>query len=137
MKKFVKYIVALLLGAVAALAIMQGRELFLQTEQWIIYSILGDAFFAVGGLMTLGGLLIFCSNEGAFDGIVYSVTSFFSFFKKNSERQYATYYEYKESRKGKKVKFLFLVLCGLLYVAVGIVMYVMFKQTVPPNVQLA
>ena len=131
MKKLTKYLVAFLSGSAGVLLIMWSKDLFSKTSLIEIYQILTDSFFAVGLLMICAGLLVFaCCNEGAFDGVTYAVGSFFSMFKKNHERKYNSYYDYRQRRNEKKLPFLFLIICGGLFMIVSAIMYILFVQQI-------
>ncbi len=130
MKKLKKYIITLLIGFAAVALILWSKDLFSQTQPAMIYHILCDAFFATGVVMTGIGLLIFTTNEGVFDGLVYGVGSFIDMFRKTSRKKYHTLYDYKESRADKKLTFGHVVLCGLLFIAVSLVMFWLYSQAV-------
>ena len=122
MKKFRKYLITLLAGAAAVLAIAWAKDVFAQTEAQKVFHILCDATFAVGTVLCCAGLLIFSANEGTFDMIVYGVSSFVDMFRTTSKKKYATFYDYREGRADKKIRFGFLLICGLLYLAVSLVL---------------
>lgn len=127
MKALRKYLITLACGLVGALLIFWLKDIFNQTEPVVIFHILSDGFFAVGTVITAMGLLIFTTNEGTFDMIVYGMGSFFGMFRKNHTRKYETFYDYRVSRAEKKVKFGFLVFCGLIYLALAIIMYFIYR----------
>lgn len=120
MKKLRKYLITLAVGLAAVLGILYAKDFFAQTELQRICHILCDAFFAVGTVMCCAGLLIFSANEGSFDMIVYGMNSFIDLFREKSRKKYDTFFDYKESRKGQKVTFGFLLICGLLFLAVSL-----------------
>ena len=126
MRKMRKYVITLLAGLAAAALIMFSTDIFAQTEAVVVYHILCDAFFAVGVVITAIGLLVFSANEGTFDIIVYGVNSFFDMFRKVSRKKYDTFYDYRVSREEKKLSFGFLVICGVLFLAISLVMYMLY-----------
>ena len=83
-------------------------------------SALSTAFF-VPGIFAVGfGLLIVCSNGGAFDMLAYAFQTLFRIFKKDPiDRKYGDYYGYRESKKGRKRSFWYLVIVGAAFVAIG------------------
>ena len=85
MKKL-KYFITLLCGFAASMLIFLVKDIFSQTEAVNVFHILCDGFFAVGVVITAMGLLIFTSNEGTFDAIVYGVGSFIDMFRRTSKR---------------------------------------------------
>lgn len=128
MKRLRKYLITMLIGLAAVAWILWSKDIYSQTEAVTIFHILCDAFFAVGVVILCIGLLIFSTNEGTFDIIVYGVSTFFGMFKKNHVRKYDTFYDYRVSRADKKVKFGYLLICGLILLAVSMVMYLMYRQ---------
>ena len=127
MKKL-KYFITLLCGFAASMLIFLVKDIFSQTEAVNVFHILCDGFFAVGVVITAAGLLIFSSNEGSFDAIVYGVSSFIDMFRRTSKRKYETLYDYRESRSEKKVKFGFLLICGLFFILLAMVMYLFYRK---------
>lgn len=121
-----KYLITIGVGALLVLVIILSKDIFGTTEAAKVFHILTDAFFAVGFVMAGFGLLVFTSNEGVFDGLVYGVRSFLEMFKRDHKRKYATLYDYKESRKDKKSSFGFLVICGLGFLLVSMIMYMLY-----------
>ena len=128
MKALRKYVITLLIGFAAVALILWSKDFFSQTEPQKIFHILCDAFFVVGILLSSAGLLIFSSNEGTFDMLVYGVSSFVDMFRKQSKKKYDTFYDYRESRADKKLGFGFLLICGLFFLAVSFVMLYLYSQ---------
>ena len=122
MRRFKKYLITLLVGFALVALILASKGVFSMTNPAEILHGLTDAFFVVGVVMTGGGLLVFSSNEGSFDMLVYGVSSFLDFFRKTSRKKYDTFYDYRESRADKKYSFGFLLICGLFFVAVSLVL---------------
>lgn len=128
MKTLKKYLITLAVELLAVLLIVYTKGVFIQTDPAKIFHILCDSFFAVGVVATGFGLLIFSTNEGVFDGLVYGVSSFLNMFKKNPERKYATLFDYKASRADKKIGFGFLLICGLIFLAISMLMYLFYSR---------
>lgn len=122
MKTFRKYLITLTAGLAAVAAIAWAKDVFAQTEPARIFHILCDAFFAVGTVMCCAGLLIFSSNEGTFDMISYGVSSFLDLFRAKSKKKYATFFDYRESKADVKIRFGFLLICGLIFLAISLAM---------------
>ncbi len=120
MKKLRKYLITIIVGLAAVGLIAWAKDVFAQTEPARIFHILCDAFFAVGTVMCCAGLLILSSNEGTFDIIVYGVSSFIDLFRQTSRKKYDTFFDYRESRSDKKISFGFLLICGLVFLAISI-----------------
>lgn len=128
MKALRKYIITLLVESALVLLILMAKDFFAQTDPVTIFHILADAFFAVGIITSCFGLLIFSTNEGTFDMLKYGLDSFFGYFKKDHIKKYETFYDYRESRADKKLQFGFMVICGLLFLAVSFVMFFFYSK---------
>lgn len=122
MKTFRKYLITLTVGLAAVAGIAWAKDIFAQAEAPQIFHILCDCFFAVGTVMCCAGLLVFSGNEGTFDMISYGMSSFIDLFRAKSKKKYETFYDYRESRGGKKMTFGFLLICGLIFIAVSLFM---------------
>ena len=98
MKKIIKYIIVIGIGLVIAFLIALSKDVFNVTDKKTIYHILSDSFM-VPGVITAGmGLLIYVSDQGVFDGIVYGIMAFMNMFSPRNERKYNSLYEYKEKK---------------------------------------
>lgn len=128
MKAFKKYGITLLIGFLAAAWIAWEKDILAQTAPIDVFHILCDAFFVAGTVITCAGLLVFSSNEGTFDMLVYGTRAFFDMFRKTSKKKYDTFYDYRESRADKKLPFGFLLICGIFFLAVSMVMYFLYCQ---------
>ena len=128
MKKIIKYIIIIALGLLTALYIAHTKEIFEQTDKKTIYHILHDSLFVPGVIISGIGLLIYVSNEGVFDGIAYGVISFIGLFKSKSERKYNSFVEYKEMKHANPMKSGFIVISGLIILALSIVAYVLYAS---------
>lgn len=122
MKTITKIGITLFVGFSLVFLIACVKDIFIQTQAVKVFHILCDGFFAVGVVITSAGLLVFSSNEGTFDMLVYGVSSFLGLFRKNGERKYETFYDYRSARSEKKLKFGFLLISGLFFLAVSMVM---------------
>lgn len=128
MKAVKKYLITLLIGFATVAMILWSKGVFQLTEAVAIFHTLSDAFFVVGVVIFSAGALIFSSNEGTFDMLVYGMKTFLEMFKKQSIRKYDTFYDYRQSRVDKKVQFGFLLICGLVFLAIAFVMYYFYRQ---------
>jgi len=108
--------------------ILWSKDIFAQTALKSIFHILSDAFFAAGTATICAGLLVFSANGGTFDMLVYGFGSFIDLFRVQSKKKYETFYDYRESRVDKKLPFGFLLICGLIFLAIAFVMYFLYRQ---------
>ena len=122
-----KYTFAVLAGAAIALAVMASRGIFQEERTVQIMGILSDGFFAAGVILSCVGLIIFVGNGGVFDMLAYSVLLFFSLFRRNLERKYKDFYEYREAKKGRKRSLAFLLIVGLCYVALAALFLILYS----------
>lgn len=123
MKKFKKYLITIIVGLLIAFWVAFTQGIFEQTDIKLILHILTDSFFVSGVLITGMGGLIFVSNEGSFDGITFAMKSFFAIFKKDKKKVYRSYYDYKQSKKDRDRSFGYMLICGLVFLAMsGIVL---------------
>lgn len=128
MKRLWKYVITLLSGIVVAALIAWYKDIFAQTNPQKIFHILSDAFFVVGVIVTGLGAMIFVNNEGLFDVVFYGVQNFIGMFRRNYQRKYSTFYDYKMSKGGQKVEFGSTLICGCIFVAISVTMYLLYRQ---------
>ncbi len=128
MRRLGKYLITMTVGALLVFWIAYTKDVFSQTEPGVVFHILCDAFFVAGTLITAAGLLIFTTNEGAFDMLSYGVKAFVDLFRRDKLRKYDTYYDYRTARASKKFPFAFLLICGVVFLAVAFVMYYFYSQ---------
>jgi hypothetical protein len=60
--------------------------------------------------------------------IKYGCSAFADLFRKQGKRKYATYYDYRVARAKKKLGFGFLLICGAVFTAISLVMYLFYLQ---------
>ncbi len=128
MKTFIKYLITLAVGFFLAFLVMYSKNVFGMTDPATIFHILSDSFIVSGVMLGGLGLLVFVSNEGVFDILVFGTKQFFGFFRKNKEKKYADFYEYKTARQGQKLKFGSILVCGAFFILLAVVMLILHKQ---------
>ena len=122
-----KYTFSVLVGAGIVLAVIASRGIFDEVRIVQIMGTLSDGFFAAGVTLTCVGLIIFVGNGGVFDMLAYSVLLFFSLFRRNLERKYKDFYEYREAKKGRKRSLAFLLIVGLCYIALAALFLILYS----------
>ena len=60
--------------------------------------------------------------------LMFGVRTFVDAFRKESVKKYDTFYDYRVSRQEKKLPYGFLMICGLIFLAVAFVMYYLYRQ---------
>ena len=124
---FIKYAVCFGIEFLIAFLVIWSKGFFSHSTA-VNVQILSDAFFVAGILITSFGLLIFSSNEGMFDMAIYGLNSFIDLFRHESRKKYKTFYEYRESRADKKLEFGFMPICGVFFLIVAVVMYLLYRK---------
>ncbi len=127
MRNFKKFGISLLVCSICALLLAWARGVFAQTAPVSVFHILSDCFLAVGIVASCIALLIFVSNEGTFDIFVYGLRVFWGFFRKGTPLREDTFFDYRETRQGKKVPFAFLLSCGGIFLLLSILMYLAYR----------
>ena len=130
MKKIFKYLITLLVGLALAAWVAIPKGIFSETRAEIIFGILSDAFFVPGVLLLGVGGLIFVSNEGIFDGFTYGIISFIDIFRKDKQNKYRTFFDYRQSKGERDTSFGFMLVCGLAFIAISGIMYLLFNNYV-------
>lgn len=120
----IKALIAVAIGFLITLAVFFLNGIFNATTLIEIFKKLSDGFFVPAVLLIGGGLLVFCSNEGTFDMLIFGAGRLFSVFIPNPNRK--SYLEFKESRKDKKREFLYLILAGAVHLLLSIIFFLLY-----------
>ena len=126
MKTITKYLITIGTGLAAALYVAFIRCIFSETNPSQIFAILSDSFTVPGVLLTGIGGLMFVSNEGGFDALSYGITSFIDLFRKEKKNKYKTFYDYKEEKASKTLPVSFVLISGLIFMALAIIMLLLY-----------
>ena len=126
MKSISKYLITLTIGVLIAFLVAYAKDVFIQEDKKVIFHILSDSFFIPGVAITGVGLLMFVSNEGAFDGLSFAMLSFFKLFSIKNEKKFKTYNDYKEQKRQKKNPVSFILVSGLFLIGVSIIMLILY-----------
>ena len=117
--KLLQYGITTLVVGLLSLFIMWMKDLFIQTDSQEIMKILTDAFFAPGMIAVCFGLLIVASNGGTFHIFSYGLSSFANLFRKDrTKMRYKTFYDYKVAKEGTEKSFGYMVIIGLVFIAI-------------------
>lgn len=117
-----KYAITLTIETVLTAVAVWSMGILEKTSLVDIFHVLCDGFFVVGVVATGVGALIFVSNLGAFDGFLFAMRSFANIFKKASNKNVETYYDYKMRHSDKQFSCAFLLICGLIFIGISMVM---------------
>ena len=130
MKTYVKYLITFVVGLILALWVTISKDLFAEERLYMIYQILAESFSVPAVLMLGFGGLVFVSNEGMFDSLSYGLTSFMDLFRKEKRNKFNTFYDYKESKKDRSMSFGYLLICGIVFVAIAIVFHLLYANNI-------
>ena len=129
-KKILEYSITFFACALLSFILLVIKGVFDNPEMKTLMHYFVDSLFVPGVLCFAFGILVLASNGGAFDLIIYGTIRFFSLFKRDPTKvKYKTYYDYHIARAERpKTEFLFLLIVGLLYIAVSLVFLYFWYQ---------
>ena len=120
MKRVLPYLITTLVGAAIVVTIILAQRIWTAEDMTEIMRRLSDAFFVAGVCIGGVGLLVFASTGGVFYMLTFGIIRLFDLFRRNiNERKYKDFYEYKESKKDKKHGFGFMLVVGLVFIAIA------------------
>ena len=91
------------------------------------YRVIGDSFFLHGFLCFASGLMLWLSQEGAFDGIGYVLSYAWHAILPGSLNKRESYKDYLARQREKdRIGFGFLIITGLLFILVSTVFTILF-----------
>lgn len=94
------------------------------------YRVICDSFTIPGIMCLLSGLMMFVSNEGAFDGLGYALSVAAKAFVPGARKKTETYHDYlerkKELRENKVTGYGFLFVVGAVFLGIAMVFYYLF-----------
>lgn len=127
-KKAIKYVIAILAGAVLCLAVIFGKGIITAETVQQKIRILSDAFTAAGLILLLSGLLVWIVRQGTFTSMGYAFHSLFVSLHDSEYREshQTTYGEYRDRKLSKNTPFLFLIITGAAFMIPAIVFTVLF-----------
>ncbi len=129
LKKAVPYVVSAVVGMVVFTIIVCTKKIWNYDDDKQVLRILSDAFFVPGVILAGVGLLIFASNGGAFDMLSYAFIRFFDLFRRDvRNKKYKDFYEYREAKKDKKRGMAFMLIVGVIFIALAGIMLIAYYQ---------
>lgn len=121
-KTLLRYGITFAVGLLLAFCAMLAQGIFSQTETVAVMKILCNAFFASGVVIACVGLLVVATEGGAFDMLAYAVVLIFDGLRRDvTKRKYKDFYEYKQAKKEKKRSFAYLLIVGLIFIAISLI----------------
>lgn len=129
LKKAVPYFVSAVVGMVVFTIIVCTKKIWNYDDGKQVLRILSDAFFVPGVILAGVGLLIFASNGGAFDMLSYAFIRFCDLFRRDvRNKKYKDFYEYREAKKDKKRGMAFMLIVGVIFIALAGIMLIAYYQ---------
>ncbi len=114
-KKFLPYLICFGIGVAIFLTMIFYNRIWTLTGNKV-FQLLSDACMLPGALIGGVGVLVFASNGGFFDMLAYGVIHFFDLFRPNVRNEkYRNYYEYKQTKAGRKRQFAHMLVVGLFF----------------------
>ena len=109
--------------------------IFLNRVDWgadgwdVILRMICDGLTVSGVLLLCAGALIWCTNEGAMDGIGYTLGRAVRMLIPGAKHRHERYYDYVQRKREKRVKgYGFLLISGGVVMAAALVVMVLFNQ---------
>lgn len=128
-KRILPYLITAVVGIAITVAIICGKQIWAADSTKVVMQILSDAFFVPGVLLAGVGLIIFASNGGAFDMLGFAVLLFFNLFRKDvNKRKYKDFYEYRQAKKDKKRSMAFMLIIGLIFIAIAVIFIIVYAN---------
>ena len=122
-----KLLIFLPVGALCAFLVSWSQGLFGAETARDVYRILSDGFFVAGGLSFCYGGLVWTSNGGVWDGLLYSGKMAFGRVKRDFEDEKLSFGEYKEQRAAKASSPKVPLLAGILLLIVATVFLALYS----------
>ncbi|MBO4988713.1 MAG: DUF3899 domain-containing protein [Clostridia bacterium] len=122
-KKAFNYLFAVAFGLVVSFLVMWLRGIFTAEDALSVIKYLCDGFFVAAVLLGGVGLLSWCSNEGAFDMLSYSMSTLWrvTFARKDGWKK-ESYGDYKERKHEKSREFSYFLWVALAYLILSVVL---------------
>lgn len=120
MRRVLPYIITFIVGAAIFVAVICGMGIWNAATTQVTLQILCDAFFTAGAVIFGVGLLVFCSNGGAYYMLSYAIVKLVDLFRRGAKGKYKDFYEYAEKKKEKQHSFGFMLIVGLVFLAAAV-----------------
>lgn len=128
--KLKKLIVLACIGLGIAVIGFLAHDVFAAETTKAVMRILCDGLFIGGALIICAGLLVYCSNEGAYDSMSYGLATAFGTRKyagSKEIRSAETYEEYKQRKHSTKTPIKEFFIAGGAELLLGLVFYVLYQ----------
>ena len=124
---FKKIIISAIILIACSFGVLFLKNTWALTNAKDVIGDISDCFMAPGIIYVCFGIIVICSNKGAFDMLSYGIQTAFSVFKKDpTERKYQNFGDYRLAKQDKKSPVAHFMLCGGIYMALGLVFYIIY-----------
>lgn len=136
-KKSVKYLlirygICIAVGLSMLFTVLLINNYFKTEDAQNKLRILCDAFCIPGMLLVLSAGLVFVSNEGAFNGVLFGLKRTKDVLLPFLPYHHMNYRTFVEKRKAKKVKgYGFIAISGAAFLTVGVILLIIFQVKYP------
>ena len=129
-RRILEYSITTAVCAITTFIVLVIRGIFKNPGMKDMMLYFTDSFFSVGIICAMVGLLVFVSNGGVFDMLVYGVYRFITLFKKDhTDVKYQTFYDYRVIKaEREKSEFLFLIIVGVVFVGISMIFLIQWYQ---------
>ncbi len=123
---FLDYLITILVLSLITLSYIFGFQAFKQESNAEMYRILSNGFL-LSGVVSIGiGLMVFVANEGGFHFLSFAFQKILSKFNPSMKVTYMSYGDFVLSLKGRRVRYGFLLLSGLLFFLFAVLFLILF-----------
>ena len=96
------------------------------SHPWLLASC--DAFFGVGLLYVIWGIVMYATWKGGLDGLFYIARNIASLFKKERDVNMMTYYDYISSRERTPNRYRTFLVIGGIMLALSGVFFILYRK---------
>ena len=127
--QLIKYLVCIGVSSLIAFLVFWMKGFFVHSPS-VNLQILADGFFVAGILVTLFGLMLFISSQGALIGIGFVLRTVVQAFVPMGRKNHQVYAKYRERKMNelKEMNFQCVLYTGLAFLLVGIVLTVIWSK---------
>jgi len=127
-KKLVPYLISFGAATAIFLAVILSNKIWTHSG-YDVFRLLSDACMVAGVLIGGVGALLFASNSGTFDMLIYGIKHLFDLFRPNARNEkYRDFYEYKKAKGDRNRPFGHLLVAGLVFLLLAGVFSLIWYQ---------
>ncbi len=118
-----KLIITSIVGVVLVVGCLFIYKIHVAVTTAEVLTSICNSFFVVGGIFLFLGLLLWCTNHGAFTGLTYGIKRVFDgkrLVRNLKERE--TYGDYRARKLAKQKDYLHFILIGVIFLIISIIL---------------